>query len=217
MSKLQEFEKTIQNLDNETQNLKEIANAYKKVNDLFSKYEKVGEKVTENNRFLSEITLSQKEEQERVAKFLENSIEERKDFQSQFLGQIEKQTETIATSLSTVDEQVRTHQKELSQNINTSIENLSETNKKHQKDLDDNLRIKLENHKSEIKQLIESERNQIKQIFEIEFSKAVKELSEKIVSENKINIEKQNTNRNILIALSILIILSVISLYFLIK
>lgn len=60
---------------------------------------------------------------------------------------------------------------------------ISKENKEFYKDLAGTIKIQLDDNKSQIKQLIESERNQIKQIFEIEFAKNTKELRQTIESE----------------------------------
>jgi len=77
------------------------------------------------------------------------------------------------------------------ENINQSIENslvsigklleektdlIRKENKDFYKDFEGTIRIKLDDNKSEIKNLIESERYQLKQIFEIEFTKNTNDL-----------------------------------------
>lgn len=57
---------------------------------------------------------------------------------------------------------------------------LRKENKEFYNEFENTIKLKLNDNKSEIRQLIESERNQIKQIFEIEFAKNTQELKQKI-------------------------------------
>jgi hypothetical protein len=74
---------------------------------------------------------------------------------------------------------------EIAVSFDEKTNSIRKENKEFYLELENTLKLKLNDHKSEIKQLIESERNQIKQIFEIEFAKSTKELKQEIVENIK--------------------------------
>lgn len=105
--------------------------------------------------------------------------------------------EELVISYDKIGQQFDQNSKEL-ENINKNIEKsinaisdlvdkktdqISKDNKDFYKDLAGTIKIQLDDNKSQIKQLIETERNQIKQIFEIEFAKNTRELRQVIETE----------------------------------
>jgi CHASE3 domain sensor protein len=69
--------------------------------------------------------------------------------------------------------------------IEEKLEILRKDNKSFYKDLESTIKIKLDDNKSQIRQMIESERKWIKDIFELEFAKNTQELKKTIIQENK--------------------------------
>ena len=107
-----------------------------------------------------------------VTQFLENNI---KLLRETYDVQI-KQNEKVEKSLTELENIILQKFGEFTDAIDDKTDKIRKENKEFYKDLESTIRIKLEEHKSEIKQLIESERNQIKDIFEIELSKKTLEL-----------------------------------------
>lgn len=229
MNSLEKFNQVLKKLDTETQNLKEIGKTYKKIEALCSEYTKINDKATKNNDTLSEILNLQEQERKKISESITQIEQERIFFQKEFTQIIQRSfetitsllkevddnrklyqtelTENITSSLKEVDDNQKLHQAELTKTIESEIDTLSKNNKELYQDWEKDLRIKLENYKSEIKQLIEYERNQIRQIFEIEFSKAVKTLSETIQNESQSIRKKQNTDKNFILFFCFVIIL----------
>lgn len=207
MSNLEKFSQALENLNTEAQNLKEIGATYKKIESLCSEYKEINDKATKNNDTLSEILHLQKQGQKKISESMVKIEQERIFFQKEFTQPIQRSFEIITSSLKEIDDNRKLYQEELTESIHNDIDILSKNNKTLYQDWEKDVRIKLENHKSEIKQLIENERNQIKQIFEIEFSKAVKTLSETIQNESQSIRKKQNTDKNFVLFFSIVIIL----------
>ncbi len=147
MSNLQKFNQTLEDFNQEVEQLKEVSGAYKRLQLLIEKYNEIIRQFEENSKKLDVINEYQKAQQDKLSKSL---IE---------IENINKQNKT-----------------DLSKLIEEKTDQIRKENKDFYKDLESIIKIKLEESRSQIKQLIENERNQIKQIFEIEFAKNTKEL-----------------------------------------
>jgi uncharacterized protein YukE len=97
--------------------------------------------------------------------------------------QISKQFDQNSKALDNINKGIEKSISEIHNLIDKKTDQISKENKEFYKDLAGTIKIQLDDNKSQIKQLIESERNQIKQIFEIEFAKNTKELRQTIESE----------------------------------
>lgn len=97
--------------------------------------------------------------------------------------QISKQFDQNSKALDNINKGIEKSISEIHNLIDKKTDQISKENKEFFKDLAGTIKIQLDDNKSQIKQLIESERNQIKQIFEIEFAKNTKELRQTIESE----------------------------------
>jgi uncharacterized protein YdcH (DUF465 family) len=146
MSNLQKFNKTLESLDLEVNRLNAVTDAYKKLEDLIKTYENIISVLKENNV---------------------NFIKLKKDHED-LISSIEKSIKSINSSIDEMEV-------EFSKLIQQKTDLIRKENKEFYHDFEKTVHLKLRDHRSEIKQLIESERSQIKQIIEGESSK-VKEL-----------------------------------------
>ncbi|RZK07016.1 MAG: hypothetical protein EOO46_14855 [Flavobacterium sp.] len=156
MSNLQKFNQTLESLNQEVEQLKDVSGAYKKLQNLTETYNQIIKQFEENSRTLDKINEIQKNQQEKFTKSLAEIENANQQSKTELVKLIEEKTDQIRKE-----------------------------NKDFYKDFESTIKIKLNDNKSEIKNLIESERTQIKQIFEIEFAKNTKELRQVIESENK--------------------------------
>ncbi len=156
MSNLQKFNQTLEDFNQEVEQLKDVSGAFKKLQQLTETYSSIILQFEESSKTLVKIYELQKALQEKV----DNSL----------------------TEIESVNKQNRT---ELTKLIEDKTDQIRKENKEFYRDLESTIKIKLDDNKSEIKKLIENERNQIKQIFEIEFAKNTKELKEIIATENR--------------------------------
>jgi hypothetical protein len=154
MSNLQKFNQTLEDFNQEVEQLKYVSGAFKKLQQL-----------TETYNFI-------------IKKFEENSITLDK------INELQKaQLEKVSISLAEIEIANKQNKYELAKLIEDKTDQIRKENKDFYKDLESTIKIKLDDNKSEIKKLIENERNQIKQIFEIEFAKNTKELRQVIETE----------------------------------
>ena len=156
MSNLQKFNQTLEDFNQEVEQLKEVSGAYKKLQQLTESYNAIIKQFEVNSKALDKINELQQAQQEKVAKTL--------------------------TEIENANVQ---NKSELSKLFETKADQIRKENKEFYKDLESTIKIKLDENKSEIKKLIENERSQIKQIFEIEFANNTKELKSVIQAENK--------------------------------
>ena len=156
MSNLQKFNQTLEDFNQEVEQLKEVSGAYKKLHQLTESYNAIIKQFEVNSKALDKINELQQAQQEKVAKTL--------------------------TEIENANVQ---NKSELSKLFETKADQIRKENKEFYKDLESTIKIKLDENKSEIKKLIENERSQIKQIFEIEFANNTKELKSVIQAENK--------------------------------
>jgi len=156
MSNLQKFNQTLEDFNQEVEQLKDVSGAFKKLQQLTETYNAIIKQFEENSKTLNTINELQKAQQEKVAK-----------------------------SLAEIEIASKRNKTELAKLIEEKTDQIRKENKDFYKDLESTIKIKLDDNKSEIKNLIENERNQIKQIFEIEFAKNTKELKQVIEAENK--------------------------------
>src|SRR5690606_28643623 len=154
MNNIQKFEDILNSLDLESKKLESISIAYGKLQQLTEAYNDIIKQFLENSKTLDKINELQKAQQEKVTKSLAE------------IENVNKQNKT-----------------ELARLFEEKTDLIRKENKDFYKDLESTIKIKLDDNKSEIKNLIESERNQIKQIFEIEFAKNTKELRQVIEAE----------------------------------
>jgi hypothetical protein len=169
MSNLQKFNQTLDDFNQEVEQLKGVSEAYKKLQHLTETYGGITKQFEESSKTLGEICELQKVQQEKVAKSL---VE---------LESINKQNNAKLTqSLVELENINRQNKTELARLVEEKTDQIRKENREFYKDFESTVKIKLDENKSEIKQLIESERNQIKQIFEIEFAKNTKELKQVI-------------------------------------
>ncbi len=157
MSNLQKFNQTLEDFNQEVEQLKDVSGAYKKLQKLTESYDAIIKQFEANSKALDKINELQKVQQEKVEK-----------------------------SLTEIENANVQNKSELAKLFETKADQIRKENKDFYKDLESTIKIKLDENKSEIKQLIENERNQIKQIFEIEFAKNTNELKGVIQAENKI-------------------------------
>ena len=157
MSNLQKFNKTLEDFNQEVEQLKDVSGAFKKLQQLTETYNAIIKQFEENSKTLDKINEQQKAQQEKVAK-----------------------------SLAEIENANKQNKTELAKLVEEKTDQIRKENKDFYKDLESTIKIKLDDNKLEIKNLIESERNQIKQIFEIEFAKNTQELKREIESANKI-------------------------------
>ncbi|MGI6717944.1 MAG: hypothetical protein ACOX4D_02130 [Bacteroidales bacterium] len=157
MSNLQKFNKTLEDFNQEVEQLKDVSGAFKKLQQLTETYNAIIKQFEENSKTLDKINKLQKAQQEKVSK-----------------------------SLAEIENANMQNKIELAKLVEEKTDQIRKENKDFYKDLESTIKIKLDDNKLEIKNLIESERNQIKQIFEIEFAKNTQELKREIESANKI-------------------------------
>lgn len=91
-------------------------------------------------------------------------------------GHFKQNSQKIATISQSIDSSLAS----IATLVEAKTDFLRKENKEFYIDLESTIKLKLNDNKSEIKQLIESERNQFKHIFEIEFAKNTKELRQAI-------------------------------------
>ncbi len=156
MSNLQKFDQTLENLNQEIEQLKGVSSAFKKLHQLIETYNTIIRQFEENSKTLYNINELQKAQQEKIVK----SLAEIENFNSQ------SKTELVKL-------------------LEEKTDQIRKENKDFYKDLESTIKIKLDDNKAEIKNLIENERNQIKQIFEIEFAKNTKELMQVFEKESE--------------------------------
>lgn len=156
MSNLQKFDQTLEDLNQEVEQLKGVSSAFKKLHQLIETYNTIIRQFEENSKTLYNINELQKAQQEKIVK----SLAEIENFNSQ------SKTELVKL-------------------LEEKTDQIRKENKDFYKDLESTIKIKLDDNKAEIKNLIENERNQIKQIFEIEFAKNTKELMQVFEKESE--------------------------------
>lgn len=156
MSNLQKFDQTLEDLNQEVEQLKGVSSAFKKLHQLIETYNTIIRQFEENSKTLYNINELQKAQQEKIVK----SLVEIENFNSQ------SKTELVKL-------------------LEEKTDQIRKENKDFYKDLESTIKIKLDDNKAEIKNLIENERNQIKQIFEIEFAKNTKELMQVFEKESE--------------------------------
>ncbi len=185
MSKLEKFNQTLTEFNQEVEQLKGVSKAYKKLEQLVATYNKIIETFDVNSKELKEIGTLQKIEQEKIIK----SLLEHKD--------IHKQNKI-----------------EIAKLIEEKIEQVKKENKEFYKEFESTVKIKLNDNKSEIKHLIENERSLIKQIFEIELSKNTTNLNQKIEGQTLLLSKNQKIIKILVVVLaSINIVLCFLSVY----
>lgn len=154
MSNLQKFNQTLEDFNQEVEQLKEVSGAYKKLQLLTEKYNEIIRQFEANSNTLDRLNEQQKAQQGEVLK-----------------------------SLTEIENISKQNKQDLAKLFEEKADQIRKENKDFYKDLESTIKIKLDESKSQIKQLIENERNQIKQIFEIEFAKNTKELKQVIETE----------------------------------
>lgn len=147
MSNLQKFNNTLDDLDQEVRQLKEVSTVYKKIQRQTEICNEIIKQFEENTNILSNINELQNTQIKSVSKNLIESVDLHKRNKIELAKIIEEKTDLIRKE-----------------------------NKEFYKELEATIKIKLDENLFQVKQLIESERNQIKQIFEIEFVKNTNEL-----------------------------------------
>ncbi len=156
MSNLQKFNQTLEDFNQEVEQLKDVSDAFKKLHQLSETYNTIIKQFDENSKQLGKISELQKDQQENVVRSLAE------------IGTANKQNKT-----------------ELAKLLDEKSDQIRKENKEFYRDLESTIKIRLADHKSEIKNLIENERNHLKQIFEIEIAKNSRELRQVIESETK--------------------------------
>ncbi|HEY8960188.1 hypothetical protein [Chitinophaga sp.] len=134
-------------LSQEVENLKEVAGAYKKVQQLTDTYALI---ITQF---------------ETATGALEKAHERQKDLEDK-----------INNSLAEIEHSNQSSKLELLKLTEAKADQIRKENKEFYKELESTIRIKLSENKSEIKELIERERQQTRQIFGLEFAKNSREL-----------------------------------------
>ena len=154
MSNLQKFNTTLEEFDKEVGKLKAVSEVYQKLQSLTGAYDDISKQFDKNSKALDSLNELHK-----------------------------KQLENVIKSLSEIENVNKQNSKELAKLVEEKTDLIRKENKDFYKELESTINIKLDDNKSQIRQLIESERTQIKQIFEIEFAKNTKELRQVIESE----------------------------------
>lgn len=103
-------------------------------------------------------------------------------------------------------QEINISHKNISTNIDEKIEKIISKNKTFYQDFESTLRIKLDETKSEVKHLIENERLLIMRIVETELSKVEQNLNKEIIKNSNDIIAKNETNKNILFGILIIVI-----------
>lgn len=147
MSNLQKFNNTLDDLDQEVRQLKEVSSVYKKIQRQTEICNEIIKQFEENTNILNNINELQSAQTESISKNLIESVDLHKQNKVELAKIIEEKTDLIRKE-----------------------------NKEFYRELEATIKIKLDENLSQVKQLIENERNQIKQIFEIEFAKNTNEL-----------------------------------------
>lgn len=156
MSNLQKFDQTLEDLNQEVEQLKGVSSAFKKLHQLIETYNTIIKQFEENSKTLYNINELQKAQHKKIVK----GLVEIENFNNQ-------------------------NKTELVKLLEEKTDQIRKENKDFYKDLESTIKIKLDDNKAEIKNLIENERNQIKQIFEIEFAKNTKELTQVFEKESE--------------------------------
>lgn len=156
MSNLQKFDQTLEDLNQEVEQLKGVSSAFKKLHQLIETYNTIIKQFEENSKTLYNINELQKAQHKKIVK----GLVEIENFNNQ-------------------------NKTELVKLLEEKTDQIRKENKDFYKDLESTIKIKLDDNKAEIKNLIENERNQIKQIFEMEFAKNTKELMQVFEKESE--------------------------------
>lgn len=195
MSKLEQFDKIINDFEQELDKLQNTSKVYQKINELYNQNLQIINFFKENTSYLKQISDTQIQEQENVLKFL-REIE----------TQQQKSYAEVQTLLAKIGEQSKEHKEELAKTLDKNFETITRENKDSYKDLADILKIKLENSYSEIKRLIENERLQIKELFE-KISEKQADSIKIVIKEECQKIEKLQQSIYLLLCISLPIIL----------
>ena len=156
MSRLDKFDNTLSELEEEIIRLKSTSKAFKKLEELSKTYDLILNKFKSNSAALEESAKKQQAKHEEVKTALANIRSENQN------------------NLNELQQLNNSHSKTL----NDSIEGLRRDNRQFYADFEQTVRIKLGEHKSEIKQLIENERLQIKDIIENNLEKQSDEIKQ---------------------------------------
>lgn len=147
-SKLQRFNSTVNNFEEEVDRLKSATKAYQKLQELSASYRLILDQFEENSQNIKTLA---KEHEKRHQGVL-NSISE------------------MATANEVHQNKVTQAISEGQRTINTSIDAQTRSNRQFYTDFEQVVRIKLDENKSEIKRLIEQDRTQMKQYFDEQLS-----------------------------------------------
>lgn len=154
MSNLQKFNQTLEDFSQEIEQLKDVSEAFKKIQKLTETCHQIIETFEGNSKTLDKINELQKTQQEKITK-----------------------------SLAEIENVNGQNKVELAKLIEDKTDQIRKENKDFYRDIESTIKIKLDENKFEIKQLIENERNQIRQIVEMEFAKNTRELRQVIEAE----------------------------------
>jgi len=152
-NKLEKFDNTLNNLEEEVESLKGTAAAFKRLQRLTLTYEQIKSKFDKNSKLLedqiSRQLLNDGEIQKSLGLLMSENDSNYKDLQETH----DKVGKGIESSIS-----------KLEKSLNISLDSLRKENKQFYLDFEKVVRIKLDENKSEIRQLIENERLKIKEM-----------------------------------------------------
>ena len=164
MSNLKKFEEILGSLDLEVNRLNAVSQAYEKLEKLVESYDTIISKLNENNTTFIKI----------------------KDEQNKHLNSIEDNFKKINKNI---------HQTNL--DLNSTLEDKTDTirkeNKEFYRELESTIKIKLDDNKSQIKQLIESERLQLKEIIEFTLKQSEGKVNSNIDKHSVVQAKASNT------------------------
>lgn len=202
-SKLQQFEATLTELEEQAGLLKKTSRAFAKLEELVVDYEQITKSLGESKAVLLEISSEQEERHTAIQSLLgEIKFNNSEDYKK-IVKAINNQNEQIKKDVSSLSINLDSEVKRIGVSITESIDKLRSENKSFYLDFEKTLKIKLGENKSEIQRLIEHERTQIKSIIELEINKQTKDIT-----------SNQGKTHNLIIGFGILVAILVIVSFF---
>lgn len=173
-SKLERFDNTLNNLEEELTKLKTTSQAYKKLEELSSSYKIILEQFEQNNLAIQKQIANYKKSKEVLNDIIEDNqknYEQLRVLSNEQKSDIEETLDNITNNNQENYKELKSLNNDNQKELNTSLEELRKENRQFYLDFEKVVRIKLDEHKSEIKQLIENERLKVKEIIDNKIDK----------------------------------------------
>lgn len=187
MSNLQKFNQTLEDFNQEVEQLKDVSGAFKKLQQLTETYNTIIKQFEENSKTLGEINELQKAQQEKVAQSLIELENVNKQHKTELAKLVEEKTD-----------QIRKENKDFYENLESTIkiklDKINELQKAQQESFAKNL-TEIENankqHKTELAKLVEEKTDQIRKENK-DFYKDLESTVKIKLDDNKSEIKKTN-------------------------